>query len=274
MLIVSLARECKCEAVTVRKWAKNNHCRVFQEPAYNNRNGRALSTSDCQKFKSYWKERITAPNDHIIVTYLARECNVDRNTILWWAKKHKVELYKLPVFNTRPSNAISKADADKFIAEYCSPTGSVPVMPLLKKYKCDWRVAIRWAAREEKSFVKAGNNGRKQKGLLPADAKQFEEYLKDIKSRGFFYMIQPIPEYNPNRIKFGFGYDVVRRMGSHKSVCPNLNVLATWPCQRHLEKKAIRAITKKVKCIAIADELFECDDYAQLLHSANEYFQL
>jgi hypothetical protein len=114
----------------------------------------------------------------------------------------------------------------------------------------------------------------RQNGSLFYRAKQFEKHLKDIKRHGFLYMMQLIPEYNPNRIKFGFAYNVERRFYDYKISCPNVTLIAKWECVRHMERESIRQITKSIKCSSLSFELFECDDFRDLLNSANNYFQI
>ena len=272
MLITDLARECGCCHITIHKWAKQNHCKILKEACKNYKQGRALSTEDCQAFKEYWRDRLVMPKGEMTVSQLAKECKVDRKTIILWAGRHDVVLGWQTIFAGNPTHIINKTSAEEFRKEYCPPPGVVGVNDLLKKYSSDWRVAQRWAEQNGVQFIKDTNKGTKRNALLPVDAKKFEKHLKCIKTGGFLYCIQPVPEFNPNRIKFGFGYDVERRMRGYRIICPNLVVLGTWSCRRNMERPAIRAITKLVKCTALTNELFDCDDFHALLKSAGDYF--
>jgi hypothetical protein len=168
-----------------------------------------------------------------------------------------------------PFHIIDDKSAAVFKITYKSTNEAVAVQDLLNKYQTDWRVPNKWAKREGKKFVKIQSGGRSQKGLLPADASIFEEYLKEIK-QGYFYMVQPVPEFNSNRIKFGYTNLLERRMSAYRAICPNAVMLGSWKCLRHLEKETIHQLT--TKCKALTGELFECDDYKELLEATKSYF--
>ncbi len=277
MLIMELARECKCCDLTIAKWAKDNNKSVLREMSANHKWSRALSASDSNSFRTYWRERQKIPDGFTTMGQLAKECGVHTKTLLVWAERNGVEFKTHDtVTSGHPTKIIENRFADEIRKEYSPSQNVVAVKPLLNKYYADWRVAERWATDHGKQFVKGNNtDGRKQKSLLAADAKMFESHLKRIQRGGFFYFIQLVPEYNPNRIKFGFAeHDISRRLRQHQTVCPNAKLIASWSCRRREERQAILGITKAVRCTALTDEVFECDNFQDLLDSANRYFHL
>jgi hypothetical protein len=52
--------------------------------------------------------------------------------------------------------------------------------------------------------------------------------------RGYFYIIQLVPEAIPNRVKLGFADSVERRLADHRTSAPTAKLLKTWPCKRSL----------------------------------------
>lgn len=269
MSIMDLSREVGCDVITVRRWIKATNCQTFKAKAKNNKMAMCITDADCENFKNYWKEKSEISEGYISVPALAKECCVDRKIISIWIERNYVPVFKKTNKNGPVCWYIWHTKADEFRKVYNTLEKTKPISQLLKKYKCDWRVAERWAKREGKAFVKVKNQGsRFKKGLIEQDYEQLELYLKSIKEKGFLYMIQLIPEYNPNRIKFGFAYDVPRRLYEHQTTCPNAVVIASWPCLRHLEKQSIKLIVKNMKCKTLTSELYECDNLNALFKKA------
>jgi hypothetical protein len=94
--------------------------------------------------------------------------------------------------------------------------------------------------------------------------------VKDEK--GWFYIIQVIPEYNPNRIKFGYASDIQSRLSAHRCSAPTAEVVATFPCDPAWEKVAIMCCAKGQKQIGC--EVFDVDDVRAVVEKARRFMEL
>lgn len=88
---------------------------------------------------------------------------------------------------------------------------------------------------------------------------------------GYFYVIQLIPEFNPNRIKLGFATDLDARLKSHKTSAPTAILLKSWICKRCWENAAISSITR-MECKLIGGEVFDCNNLENLIQRAETFF--
>jgi hypothetical protein len=91
--------------------------------------------------------------------------------------------------------------------------------------------------------------------------------------KGSFYVIQLVPELDPNRVKLGFASDVDDRLQQHRTSAPTAAVRKTWPCRKTWEVTAIAALTA-TGCRLILNEVFECDDLEKLLARGDAFFAL
>lgn len=91
--------------------------------------------------------------------------------------------------------------------------------------------------------------------------------------RGFFYIIQLVPELDPKRLKLGFAENVETGLSQHKTAAPTATVLKSWPCKRVWEKTVIDALTVR-HCRLVANEVFECDSHENLVVLADNIFDI
>jgi hypothetical protein len=91
--------------------------------------------------------------------------------------------------------------------------------------------------------------------------------------KGYFYVIQLIPEFEPNRVKLGFASDVEDRLQQHRTSAPTATVRQMWPCRKTWEVTAIAALTATGSRL-ILNEVFECDGVEQLLARGDAFFAL
>jgi hypothetical protein len=75
---------------------------------------------------------------------------------------------------------------------------------------------------------------------------------------GVFYIIQLVPDLDPNRIKLGFAESLDRRLSEHRTAAPTAQVLQAWPSRRTWEGTVIAALTRS-GCSLIRNEVFLCD---------------
>lgn len=90
---------------------------------------------------------------------------------------------------------------------------------------------------------------------------------------GYFYVIQLIPEYNPNRVKLGFAVDVQARFQTHRTSAPTAVLLGFWPCRFTWEKAAIASITR-IESANLVNEVYECENIERLLERVQTFFAL
>ena len=90
---------------------------------------------------------------------------------------------------------------------------------------------------------------------------------------GAFYVVQLVPELDPNRVKLGFADDPVARLAQHRTAAPTAKLLKTWPCKRSWEYTVIDALSA-AGCKLILNEVYECCDLARLLSHGDRLFEL
>lgn len=89
---------------------------------------------------------------------------------------------------------------------------------------------------------------------------------------GVFYVIQPIPEYNLNRIKVGFSNNIDTRKLQYSTICPSTNIIKTWQCKRCWEKTIIAQSTSSEQ--KLGEEIFEVKDLEQFIKKLDFIFSL
>lgn len=105
------------------------------------------------------------------------------------------------------------------------------------------------------------------------DEQGFGGTPSDVAETGQFYIIQLIPEFDPNRIKLGFAIDVNQRLSQHRTSAPTAVCRASWPCKRLWEATVIDYLTLG-HCRLISNEVFECDDIDHLVQRAESLFAM
>ena len=105
------------------------------------------------------------------------------------------------------------------------------------------------------------------------DEQGFGGTPSELAETGQFYIIQLIPEFDPNRIKLGFAIDVNRRLSQHRTSAPTAICTATWPCKRLWEATVIDYLTLG-HCQLISNEVFECADIDDLVQRAEKLFAI
>jgi len=91
--------------------------------------------------------------------------------------------------------------------------------------------------------------------------------------KGYFYIIQVIPEFAPNRVKLGYAHDTLTRLKAHQTAAPTAILVHSWPCRESWEQVAIASITRS-GCKLIANEVFECDGSEALVQRGGEFFAI
>lgn len=90
---------------------------------------------------------------------------------------------------------------------------------------------------------------------------------------GVFYIIRLIPDIDKKRIKVGFTGNLETCMQQYKKTSPMVTFLKSWPCKQVWKLTAIDSIVS-IKCRAISDEVFECDNFKALLRRGDAFFAL
>ena len=91
--------------------------------------------------------------------------------------------------------------------------------------------------------------------------------------KGWFYVVQVIPEYDPNRVKLGFATDANTRLASHRTAAPTAVLVKAWPCRASWEVTAIASVTRD-GCTLVANEVYTCDDPAALVARGDMFFAI
>ncbi len=96
--------------------------------------------------------------------------------------------------------------------------------------------------------------------------------LNNNRNYGFFYLIQLIPEFQPNRVKIGFADDVDKRFKEHQTSSPTSKLLGYWPCKRAWDQAIMDSITR-TDCKLVLNEVYE-GDIQGFKDRADEFFRI
>jgi hypothetical protein len=106
---------------------------------------------------------------------------------------------------------------------------------------------------------------QKTSAYTEADADKVRRYRSGFSRQektttGFiFYLVVPIPQALPNRVKLGITGDLSGRLRHYKTMCPELSVRGSWPLDEKFEKAVIHLATRK-GAKHISDEVFDVED--------------
>lgn len=97
--------------------------------------------------------------------------------------------------------------------------------------------------------------------------------VPETNGHGLFYVVQPLPQIDPTRLKFGFTTSLEQRLLSYRSICPEATVLQTWPCKAIWERTAIAALSRDA-CEQLGQELFRYHDINHILERGEAFFAM
>jgi len=87
---------------------------------------------------------------------------------------------------------------------------------------------------------------------------------------GFFYIIQLIPEFNPNRVKIGFADNVEKRLKEHQTASPTAKLVGKWNCKRAWDQCVMDSITRE-NCKLVLNEVYE-GDLSEFIKRTDDFF--
>ncbi len=93
-----------------------------------------------------------------------------------------------------------------------------------------------------------------------------------IREYGYFYIIQLVPEFFPDRVKLGFAENLKKRLLEHQTSSPTAILIGNWPCKRFWEQAAIESITR-VDCKLVMNEVYE-GELKGFIKRAEDFFNL
>ena len=96
---------------------------------------------------------------------------------------------------------------------------------------------------------------------------------QDAENGGCFYVIQLVPEFEPNRIKLGFSTNIDKRLASYRTIAPTARLVKTWPCRFSWEQAAI-ACAMGDQCKRIGAEVYDCMDLDSVIARLDQFFHL
>lgn len=91
--------------------------------------------------------------------------------------------------------------------------------------------------------------------------------------RGYFYVVQPVPELDPLRVKLGWATDAKSRLAAYTTISPEAKLLKFWPCRLSWERAAIASVTR-TGCEQIGQEVFTCNGIQDILERCEQFFAL
>lgn len=277
--ITDLAKQIPCNHKTIVNWAKRNKLSLKKSKALSGKVAQSLSKENSDKFIEYWRKSTTLPEGMITIPDVAKKYKVDRKTIRLWVDKNNIYTRELRRASGPPTKIMNVKDVETFGESYNTPN-CVPVSKILQEYNTDWRVIKRWAKKNECKFyeTKSEKGGRNNYSVKKEDYTKLSKYLIEIKDDGFFYMIQLIPEIDPNRIKLGFSKCLSNRILQHKCTCPNAKIIKKWKCKKDNEVPVINEVSKNncnrlytdINNKKTITEVFDCEDYRLIKDKLDE----
>ncbi|MBW8051986.1 MAG: hypothetical protein FVQ77_16925 [Cytophagales bacterium] len=94
--------------------------------------------------------------------------------------------------------------------------------------------------------------------------------LNNNRNFGYFYLIQLIPEFQPNRVKIGFADDVNKRFREHQTSSPTAKLLGSWSCKRAWDQAVMDCVTR-TDCQLVLNEVYE-GDIEGFMERAEQFF--
>ncbi len=91
--------------------------------------------------------------------------------------------------------------------------------------------------------------------------------------KGYFYVIQLVPELSAARIKVGYASDIQQRLAAHRTASPTAELVKHWPCKITWERAAIDSLTR-MGCRLIANEVYDCSDISTLVELGDSFFAI
>ncbi len=95
----------------------------------------------------------------------------------------------------------------------------------------------------------------------------------EVGENGTFYLIQLVPEICQERIKMGFTATLDGRLSSHRTCCPTLKIIKSWPCRRSWEQAVIASVTRS-GCKRLSPEVYHCESVEGLLGNVEAFFSI
>ena len=161
----------------------------------------------------------------------------------------------------------------------------VTVEQLSKEFGLDRSNTRKYIISQGFSFVKVRSsiNSQLMIALTPEDADAVRELRKNQgygilnkivqTEKGYFYVIQLIPDILEKRVKLGFATTVQTRLNVHRTSAPTAILLGSWSCKSTWERTVIDSITR-VGCVNVASEVYDCEDIKALLQRCENIFAL
>jgi hypothetical protein len=163
----------------------------------------------------------------------------------------------------------------------------IPINDIAHTLGMDKSRARRYILENGFSFVRIRTRDSKGQLTLALSPEDTEEVIRLRRSQGFnlaaqvaviidrgaFYIIQPVPDLDPRRVKLGFATNVQQRLNSYRTLSPTAALLKQWACRVAWEKTAIDSITRS-GCIGIGGEVYTCDDIDEVVAHGDAFFAL
>ena len=83
------------------------------------------------------------------------------------------------------------------------------------------------------------------------------EPLEPKGDKGYFYIVELIPEHTPFRIKMGRTTNLRKRLSELRVTCPKAVLLHWWHCEKLDEQKAIDFIDSEILVFHLSGEVID-----------------
>ena len=85
----------------------------------------------------------------------------------------------------------------------------------------------------------------------------FPEPLEPDGDKGYFYVVELIPEHTPFRVKMGWTTSLRKRLSDFRTTCPKVFLLHWWHCEKLDEQKAIDFVDSEILVFHLSGEVID-----------------
>lgn len=166
----------------------------------------------------------------------------------------------------------------------------VTLKEIAEKIGLDRSNVRKWVLSNGFSFVKIRDNETRQlvnaltiedaeraielrlhNGFTLSNSKETAQVIDN--NAGFFYVVVLMPDLAPNRIKIGFANSIQSRLSAHRTTCPQLELIKSWPCQRNFEAAAIAAAIND-DCMLYGGEVYDTQSIEKVVNRLDSFFYM
>jgi molecular chaperone DnaK (HSP70) len=211
-----------------------------------------------------------------------------------WAERLMAEIFRREVFYLFWSRAASQSEwvqkewraalegkgIDAIDPVPLAPPDEVPPPPELARHLHfnDWTLAYHRGKGRESSPEDQGSGpvvsaaSSLETGIVPDPQRNGPPHVP-AGDRGFFVVVQLVPDLRPGRLKLGFVADPQRSLAEWRQAAPTAVLLKAWACRATWEAAALDCLTRK-GCWTLGNQVLDCAEPEAILADGEAFFRL